>query len=326
MREKILITGVAGFIGSSLLESLIKEGCQVIGIDCFNEYYSPEDKRENLKNAVKNPGKEQFVLMEGDIRNQEWLEDIFLTHKPDVVVHLAACVGVRNSIEEPLLYTEVNIEGTLYVLEAMRKSRCNRLVFASSSSVYGNSNQEMFRENDKTDTPISPYGFTKKAGELLCYTYADLYSLKIACLRFFTVYGPKQRPDLAIYKFINCMVNNKEIPLFGDGNTKRDYTFIDDIVLGIKKSVDWTKREEARYEIFNLGGNHTISLLHMVKVLEKVTGKKAKINKKPMEPGDVYKTAGDISKAKKILGYNPTIDFEQGIEKFYEWYRKEGNP
>lgn len=323
MRETILITGVAGFIGSSLLENLLKDGYKVIGIDNFNEYYPSERKRNNLKEAIKNSIEGQFELAEGDIRNQEWIEEILLARRPDAVVHLAACVGVRNSIEEPKMYIEVNVDGTLNILEAMKKSNCNRMIFASSSSVYGSSNKDVFQEIDRTDFPISPYALTKKAGELLCYTYAHLYSLKIACLRFFTVYGPKQRPDLAIYKFLDIMENSGEVPFFGDGSTKRDYTFIDDIVRGIRKSIDWTKKENSKIEIFNLGGNHTISLIEMVEILEKVTGKQAKLVRKPLEPGDMYKTAADISKATKVLEYQPSTDFESGIKKFYEWYQQE---
>lgn len=316
--SKILITGGAGFIGSHLAEALLKKKEEILILDNFNDYYDPQIKRTNIK-EIEAIGK--LTLIEGDIRHSQFLEQLFSNHKIDVVVHLAAMAGVRPSIENPLLYNDVNITGTLNLLEMCKMHNISKFVFASSSSIYGNNKKIPFSETDRVDNPISPYAATKKAGELLCHTYHSLYHINIACLRFFTVYGPRQRPDLAIHKFTELIQHNKPIPFYGDGSTKRDYTYIDDIIDGITKAINWLYQGEGKYEIFNLGESETISLSQMVKTIEKALGKKAILKILPMQPGDVNQTNAHILKAKEILGYNPTTDFERGIQKFINWYK-----
>ena len=317
---KIIVTGSAGFIGSHLCEKLIKNH-DVIGVDNFCDFYSPDLKEKNLENLVKS---EKFQLARVDIRDQVSLEKIFQNNKIDTVIHLAAMAGVRPSLENPKLYNEVNISGTLNLLECCKKFNIKKFLFASSSSVYGNNKKVPFAEDDVVDFPISFYASTKKSGELICYTYHHLYQISVACLRFFTVYGSRQRPDLAIRKFTELISEDQPISMFGDGSTKRDYTYIDDIVDGICKALDFINKNEA-YEIFNLGESQTISLKNMISTIEKALGKKAIIERKPMQPGDVYQTYANITKSKKILGYNPQTDFETGIRKFIEWYKEETN-
>ena len=315
----IVVTGGAGFIGSNLCEMLCRTEHRIISIDNFNDFYNPEIKHQNIA-EVEKASKGEFISLQGDIRDKAFINDVFKKYKPEGIIHLAAYAGVRPSIKNPVMYADVNINGTVTLLESMRDNGVNKMIFASSSSVYGNSDKVPFSENDSVDYPISPYAATKKAGELLCYTYSHLFDMQIACLRFFTVYGRRQRPDPAIHKFLKLIDEGGEITLFGDGNTRRDYTYIDDILDGIMKTWKWLVNG-GRYDIFNLGESHTISLKEMVETIEKVFGKKAKIKEGPMMPGDVKRTYADNSKAIKILGYSPQTDFTEGIHKFVEWYR-----
>ncbi|MCD6116193.1 GDP-mannose 4,6-dehydratase [bacterium] len=312
---KILVTGGAGFIGSHLTEYLLKEGHFVVCIDNFNNYYDPLIKRHNIKNAM---GSGNYLLEEGDICDVSFIEDIFNKHKFDSVIHLAARAGVRPSIENPKLYQKVNIEGTVTLLDASVRYNVNKFVLASSSSVYGNNKKHPFSESDNVDFPISPYAATKKACELLAYTYHSIYSISVSCLRFFTVYGPRQRPDMAIHKFTRLISEGKRIPIYGDGTTKRDYTFISDIVDGIVRSLDKCKG----YNIYNLGESRTVELGYLISLIENAVGKKANIEYLPMQPGDVDLTYADVSKAKKELGYNPSVPIEEGIVRFAEWFKK----
>ncbi len=325
MNKNILVTGGAGFIGSHLCEKLLIEGNIVIIIDNFNDFYDPHIKRKNIeeiKNTMKKNGIEEdkLILFEGDFRNTEFLDEVFNSNEVDTVVHLAAMAGVRPSIENPQLYYDVNITGTLNILEQCRMKNIKKFVFASSSSVYGNNEKVPFAETDIVDNPISPYAATKKSGELMCHTYHHLYNMSIACLRFFTVYGPRQRPDLAIHKFTNLIKNNEPIPFFGDGSTSRDYTYIEDIIDGIVKSIEWTDDNENSFDVFNLGGDKTVSLKEMVETIETTLSTTAIINKLPMQPGDVNRTCADISHSNKTIGYRPRTSFKEGIEKFVKWY------
>lgn len=322
--KTIVVTGGAGFIGSSLVDKLLINNNRVIIIDNFNDFYNPKIKEgniEEIKNNMKNNKIEEnkLSIYRVDIRDKEEINKIFSENKIDIIVHLAAMAGVRPSIDQPELYYDVNINGTLNLLEASRNNNIKKFVFASSSSVYGNNEKVPFSERDAVDNPISPYAATKKSGELLCHTYHHLYNMSVACLRFFTVYGPRQRPDLAIHKFTKLIMEGKEIPFFGDGSTQRDYTYIDDIVDGIIKVIEWIDESNKKYEVFNLGESQTISLKEMVETIEKVLGKKAIKNILPMQPGDVMRTNADISKSKEVLGYNPSTDFNLGINKFIQW-------
>ncbi len=309
----ILITGGAGFIGSHLTERLLARQNKIVVVDNFNTYYDPEIKRQNLRAAQKS---DKFSLYEADIRDEKKLEAIFAENKFDVIVHLAARAGVRPSLIDPLLYQDVNVHGTMNLLELAKKYRVPKFVFASSSSVYGNNKKVPFSESDNVDFPVSPYAATKKAGELIGYTYHHLYHFSFIGIRFFTVYGPRQRPDMAIHKFTRLIDEDREIPVFGDGSSRRDYTFVDDIVDGITAIVD----KSEGYDIFNLGDSRTIGLLEMIKTIEKALGKKANLRWLPMQPGDVPTTFADISKAQKKLGYEPKVLFEEGIERFVDWY------
>ncbi len=313
----ILITGGAGFIGSTLADKLIKENNKVIVIDNFNDYYSPELKEKNVFHNLTNPN---YSLYRNDICDKDAVEKIFEENKIDCVVHIAASAGVRASISNPELFVQSNIAGTINILEAMRKNNVKKMFFASSSSVYGNCKAEKFSEDLKVTEPISPYAATKSACEQFLYTYSKLYDIQSICLRFFTVFGPRQRPDLAIRKFIELIEQDKPIPVYGDGTTMRDYTYIDDIVSGIMSAI---KYDKTSYEIINLGGGSPVTLNEMIETIEKVLGKNAKIDRLPMQPGDVDKTVSDITKAKSLLGYEPKTTFEEGIRKFIEW-RKDG--
>ena len=326
MSNTILVTGGAGFIGSNLCDYLLKNNHKIIIIDNFNNFYNPEIKRTNIaeiKNLMKisNITNDNLIIKEGDIRDINFLTEVFTSYKIDIVVHLAAMAGVRPSIIDPLLYNEVNIGGTLNLLDLCNKFGINKFILASSSSVYGNNKKLPFIESDSVDFPISPYAATKKSGELLCHVYSHLYGINIACLRFFTVYGPRQRPDLAIYKFTKLMLREKEICIFGDGTTERDYTYIDDIIQGIDKAITWASTGTHKYEVFNLGRSDTIMLKYMVQRLEAEIGVKANIKYLPMQPGDVTITYADISKSKKILGYNPLTKFNHGISEFVKWFK-----
>lgn len=308
---RTLVTGVAGFIGSCTAKELLKQGHSVIGIDNFNDYYNPEFKKENIKDL-------KIKLHTIDVRDYLKLEQIFKENKIDKVVHLAAMVGVRPSIINPFIYEDVNIKGTLNLLELARINNIQKFIFASSSSVYGNMDKVPFSEEDAANSQISPYAMTKKAGELLCHTYSSLYKISAICLRFFTVYGPAGRPDMAPYKFIDRIANDKEIEMYGDGSTKRDYTYVTDVVFGILKSMEL----DSDYEIINLGCGNPIKLKDFIKTIEKNLGKKAMIAQKEMQQGDVKQTYADISKARKLLSYNPKINIEEGIKIFCDWYMK----
>jgi UDP-glucuronate 4-epimerase len=316
MAIRIFVTGAAGFIGSNLVDALLESGNKVFGIDNFDTYYERSIKEGNIRNAKNH---QEFQFKEGDIRDGTFLNNCFAKFNPDLIVHLAAKAGVRPSIINPQDYYDVNVMGTLNLLETMRKHNVRKIIFASSSSVYGNNTKVPFSEADNVDYPISPYAASKKAGELLCHTYTHLFSFDVYCLRFFTVYGPRQRPDLAIHKFTKALFNNETIPLYGDGTTKRDYTHISDILQGIMSSIDRIKHLTG-YNIFNLGESRTISLIELVKLLEKYTGRKAKLNYLPLQDGDVSQTYADISKAREILKYSPGISIEKGLEDFTKWY------
>jgi len=312
---KALITGGAGFIGSHLAERLLRLGYAVSIIDDLNDYYSPELKRKNLAEISE---KGAYAFHEVDIRDPARVLAIVRSENPDVIVHLAARAGVRPSLEEPLLYEEVNVRGTLNLLEACRAANIKKFVLASSSSIYGISNQVPFREDDYAVMPVSPYAATKVAGEKLCYTYSHLYGLSVVCLRFFTVYGPRQRPDLAIRKFTEMIDQGKSIPVFGDGSAGRDYTFVNDTVSGIVAAMHYP----CAFETFNLGNSHPISLNLMIHTIEEALGRKATIRRLPDQPGDVPITYADISKAVRLLGYAPATRFNEGVHRFVEWYRQ----
>jgi UDP-glucuronate 4-epimerase len=311
---RILVTGGAGFIGSHLVERLLGRGDTVVALDNLNDYYSPAIKRANLAQALKSPA---YTFVEGDILDTGLLDDLFARHTFDVVVHLAARAGVRPSLKDPVLYEQVNCRGTLNLLQCMRNKGVRRFVFASSSSVYGNVKVIPFREDARVDQPVSPYAATKAAGELYCYNYFHLYGISANCLRFFTVYGPRQRPDMAIHKFTALIDQGKPLPFYGDGGTERDYTFFTDIIDGVVASID----RDLGYEIFNLGESRTTRLSQLVTIIEESLGKKAVLDRQPMQPGDVQMTCADVSKAKRLLGYNPTTPVEAGIPRFVEWYR-----
>ena len=313
-----LITGGAGFIGSSLSERLIKEGNRVVAIDNFCDFYNPTIKENNVKELIKNSN---FKLYRNDIRDKEAVKKIFEENNIDIVMHLAAMAGVRPSIENPVLYQEVNCMGTQNILEEMKAYNVKNLVMASSSSVYGNCKEVPFKENMIVDFAISPYAATKKANEVMTHVYHKLFDMNVIMLRFFTVYGPKQRPDLAINKFTRLMLEDKEIPMFGDGTTSRDYTYIDDIVDGIIRSCNYVENNNDVYEILNLGNSSPVSLKEMINTIGQAIGVEPKIKQLPMQPGDVDRTFADISKAKKLIGYNPKTSFKEGIENFVEWYK-----
>lgn len=314
-----LITGGAGFIGSSLADDLLEKNNRVVVIDNFCDFYDPQIKENNIKNALK---KENYKLYRGDIRDKYLLNKIFNENNIDIVVHLAAMAGVRPSIENPVLYQEVNCLGTQNILECMKEKRIMNLVMASSSSVYGNSKTVPFKESDIVDFAISPYAATKKANEVMTHVYHKLYNMNVIMLRFFTVYGPRQRPDLAINKFTRLMLEGKKIPMFGDGSTSRDYTYIGDIVDGIERSVNYCLNNSNVYEILNLGNSSPVSLKEMINIIGKCLNVVPDIEELPMQPGDVDRTFACIDKAKDMIGYNPQTPFEEGIKKFVKWYRR----
>ena len=311
-----LITGGAGFIGSTLVERLLKEGNKVIVADNFNDFYNPEIKEKNIQPFLESPN---FQVCRVDIRDKEGVEHIFEENKVDFIMHLAAMAGVRPSIENPVLYQDVNGIGTQNILEAARKYGVKKLALASSSSVYGNCKEIPFREDMIVDYAISPYAATKKANEVMAHVYRKLFGMDIVMLRFFTVYGPKQRPDLAINKFTRMMLDGEKIPMFGDGSTSRDYTYVDDIVNGICKTFEYLNDNSGVYEIINLGSNNPISLKEMIATIGEVLGVEPKIEQLPMQPGDVDRTYADISKARELLGYKPSISFKEGVKKFIDW-------
>jgi UDP-glucuronate 4-epimerase len=313
--KTILVTGAAGFIGSHLCEALLGRGLRVIGFDSFDSFYDPAVKRRNVSALLAKP---EFYLVEGDIRDSDAVEQAF-GRGVDAVVHLAARAGVRPSIEDPLLYQDVNVCGTCMLLEAARRHGLKRFIFGSSSSVYGNNEKVPFAEADPVDHPISPYAATKKAGELLCHTYHHLFGLNVTCLRFFTVYGARQRPDLAIHKFTRLIEAGKPIPVFGDGSMMRDHTYIDDIIAGILAAIDRCDG----YRIYNLGESQPVSLRDLIAAIERALGKNAVINRLPLQPGDVDKTFADLTRARAELGFRPTMNLEEGLQRFVAWFRGE---
>ncbi|MEQ1642931.1 MAG: GDP-mannose 4,6-dehydratase [Pyrinomonadaceae bacterium] len=318
-KKNILVTGGAGFIGSHLVAKLLSEGTwSVTVVDDFNDFYSPEIKRANVAEHLKSP---DYRLVEADIRDSVALESLFNETKFDVIVHLAARAGVRPSLAEPKLYTETNINGTVNLLELAREHGIKQFVFGSSSSVYGINAKVPFAEEDRIHQPISPYAATKAAGELICHTYSHLYDIRCVCLRFFTVYGPGQRPDLAIYKFSKLITEGKPIQMFGDGTARRDYTYVDDIIQGVRAAIDY---DRSIYEVFNLGESQTTQLKDLISLLERSLDAHAIIDHQPTQPGDVPITFADISKSKELLGYNPTTKIADGIPKFVEWFRSSG--
>ncbi|MBN1948775.1 MAG: GDP-mannose 4,6-dehydratase [Candidatus Cloacimonetes bacterium] len=315
---KILITGIAGFIGSHLGEKLVQEH-RIVGLDNFNDFYPPEQKWQNVHYLQQ---KGRFTLVQGDIRNRQFLAELFTRENFDLVIHLAAMAGVRPSIANPVLYTEVNVGGTQNLLEICRELGVKKFILASSSSIYGNNRKLPFAEDDKVDNPISPYAATKRAAELLCSVYHQLFGLSILALRFFTVYGPRQRPDLAIIKFARKIMAGEPIPVFGDGSSSRDYTYVDDIIDGIEQAVEYLSGHVC-WEIFNLGESRTISLLEMIAALEKGLGIQARKEFLPTQPGDVQITYADLHKSRQVLGYDPSTGFEQGIAKFLNWLQEQ---
>jgi len=318
--KRVLLTGGAGFIGSHLAEALLERGHQLAIIDNLDDFYDPIRKRDNLE-QIRRRG--NFEFFEVDICHSGNLRDAFHHVRPDLVIHLAARAGVRPSIEQPSVYEKVNIAGTVNVLELARESRIERIIFGSSSSVYGGTNRVPFSEDDAVLRPMSPYAATKLAGELMCYTYASLYRIQTLCLRFFTVYGPRQRPDLAIHKFTALLEAGKPIPVFGDGSMGRDYTFVDDIVAGILSSLEYRFAPDAvPFEVFNLGNSHPVTLSELIQSIETATGRVAVRDPKPLQPGDVPLTWANIEKASRLLGYRPRTRTEDGLQKFVAWYRE----
>lgn len=319
MNKTYLVTGGAGFIGSSLADFLLKKDYKVVVIDNFCDFYDPSIKRNNVNDNLDNPN---YKLYEIDLRCKSDVEKVFRENKIDVVIHLAAMAGVRPSIENPILYQEVNCIGTQNLLEVMKEYGVKNLVMASSSSVYGNNKKVPFKETDIVDYAISPYAATKKSNEVMTHVYHKLFNMNVIMLRFFTVYGPRQRPDLAINKFTRLMLNDEEVTMFGDGTTSRDYTYIDDIVSGIYSSINYVLNNNDVYEIVNLGNSSPISLKEMINTIAEVLNKEPKIKEMPMQQGDVDIAYADISKAKEMLNYDPKTPFKEGIEKFVKWYKE----
>ena len=310
---RILVTGGAGFIGSHLCERLLRDGYAVAIVDDLNDFYSPSLKRANLE-AVMEAGPATFH--HADICDEEKMLTIARQQRPEAIIHLAARAGVRPSLENPLLYEQVNVRGTTVLLEVARHLGIPKFVFASSSSIYGIANRVPFSEEDTVNLPISPYAATKISGEKICYTYSHLYNIRTVCLRFFTVYGPRQRPDLAIRKFAELITAGKPIPVFGDGSSGRDYTFYSDTIDGVIAALDY----DCGYEVFNLGNSHPIDLETLIRTLEESLGRKAIVQRLPDQPGDVPITYADISRAQRLLGYSPRVPFREGIDAFVSWF------
>ena len=317
MSHTLLVTGAAGFIGSHLVDRLLPTGARVVGFDNLCDFYDPALKRDHLADALRN---QRFTLIEADLRDRSAVFRAFEEHRPDIVVHLAAMAGVRPSIENPAHYAAVNLDGTVHLLDTAVAHGAQRFVFASSSSVYGNNDKVPFAEDDNVDHPISPYAATKKAGELIGHTYWHLHRLPLVALRFFTVFGPRQRPDLAIGKFLRLVADDRPIPMFGDGSTSRDYTYIDDIIDGVVAAID-KATPETGYRVYNLGGSSPVTLSEMIAAIGRVVGKEPKIEPKPMQPGDVSRTWADLTRSKAELGYDPQTPLEAGIERQWAWMR-----
>ena len=314
--KRFLITGGAGFIGSHLVDRLLTSDVeQITVVDDFNDFYEPEIKRRNISSHLKDS---RYQLVEADIRDGAALEQTFANSQFDCIVHLAARAGVRPSLDQPRLYNETNVNGTLNLLELARQHGIKQFVFGSSSSVYGINAKVPFSEDDPIRQPISPYAATKGAGELLCHSYSHLYGIRCVCLRFFTVYGPRQRPDLAIHKFARLISEGKPIPVFGDGTTRRDYTYIDDIIDGVVAAINYDK---SNYEVINLGESRTVELRELIALLEKELDAHAIIDRQPPQPGDVPQTFADITRARDLLGYNPQTQIEDGLHRFVDWFR-----
>ncbi len=326
----VIVTGAAGFIGSHLCAALLQRGSNVLGIDNFDPFYPRAAKLANL-GPLKNSAPHQFQLIEADIRNAPDMHKAFDRARPDAVFHLAALAGVRPSIAEPARYFSVNIDGLIGVLEAARAANCRNVIFASSSSVYGNNKKVPFAEDDFVDEPISPYAATKRAGELICHTYAHLFNMRIAALRFFTVYGPAQRPDLAIARFMRLIADGEDVPMFGDGSTSRDYTYIDDIIQGILAASEKVRSDTKSsivnrqssipsgfFRIYNLGNSHPVTLAQMIDSIAKTVGKPARIKRLPMQPGDVERTWADLTRSQTELQYRPQISFPEGLKRQWQ--------
>lgn len=315
-RDRILLTGAAGFIGSHLAERLLAHGARVVGVDNFDPFYSPEEKRRNLAGALEH---RDFRLVEADCAEPHVLDAALGAEDFDAIVHLAAKAGVRPSIQDPLGYTRANVIATQRLLELAKERGIGRFVFGSSSSVYGNNEKVPFAEDDPVDRPISPYAATKRAGELICRTYHHLYGIGLLSLRFFTVYGPRQRPDLAIRKFGTLMLRGESIPMFGDGTSERDYTWIDDILDGVTAAIDRTRAVSGEFEIVNLGESRTTTLRRLIELIGEALDIEPRIDRLPAQPGDVRRTYADVSKARRLLGYEPSTPVEEGIPRFAAW-------
>lgn len=313
--SRIVVTGGAGFIGSHVCEALLARGDEVLALDNFDDFYDAAAKRRNLQAVLTNP---RFALVHGDVRDAHVLGSV-IDRRTDAVVHLAARAGVRPSIAQPLLYFDVNVRGTMILLETCRPFSGLKLIFASSSSVYGNRREVPFRESDRVDDPVSPYAASKKAGELLCHTYHHLHGLPVTCLRFFTVYGPRQRPDLAIHKFARLIEAGMPIPMYGDGTNMRDFTYVDDVVDGVVRAIDRC----AGYHIYNLGESRPVTILQLVQLLEELLGRRATIERRPPQPGDVERTFADVELAQRELGFSPRTELRDGLKRFVAWLRSE---
>lgn len=314
-REVILVTGGSGFIGSHLCEKLVDLGMETVNLDNFHDNYDPILKEKNISSLLDNPS---YHLYRGDIRDNRMLDRIFTKYPIGVIIHLAALAGVRQSLAQPRDYVAVDIEGTVNLLEYAAKYQIRRFLFGSSSSVYGD-NPVPFKESDRLERPLSPYAAAKIAGEIFCRTYHQLYGLSIGCLRFFTVYGPRQRPEMAIHQFTKLIDSGLEVPLFGDGNSERDYTYIDDIIRGTLGALE----AEYSLEVFNLGNSKTTTLWELVKLIGDTLGKQPRIKKLPVQLGDVPRTWADLSHSSQILGYQPQVEIKEGIKRFVDWYRSQ---
>jgi len=314
MSQKILLTGGAGFIGSHVARRLLARGDSIVALDDFNDFYDPALKRAN---AAEFAGRDDWQLVEGDIRDAALVDGLFRDERFDAVIHLAARAGVRPSLKEPILYEDVNCIGTLRLLEAARHHGPSNFVFASSSSVYGINEKVPFAEKDPVDLPISPYATTKRTGELLCFNYSHLYGLHTSCLRFFTVYGPSQRPEMAIAKFTDLLARGESVPLYGTGQSRRDYTYIDDIVDGVVAALDLAPQ----FEIFNLGGSQTTALIDLVNWIADELDVEPRLEMLPEQPGDVPITFADVTKAREMLGYEPKVPIREGLRRYVAWYR-----
>lgn len=320
-----LVTGAAGFIGSHVAQALLAQNVSVIGVDNLDDFYDPTLKRANVQELQRTaPSPEAFEFLALDIRDEAGVARVMRERKPDLIVHLAARAGVRPSIEQPALYADVNVVGTLRLLEAARACACERFLLASSSSVYGEAERAPFAETHSCLKPVSPYAATKRSCELLAHTYHHLYGMKIACLRFFTVFGPRQRPDLAISRFMRLAAQGEPIPMFGDGSTSRDYTYIDDIVAGVLSAA--REIDAHGYRIWNLGGAHPVTLRDMIDAIARTTGKALRVNQLPMQPGDVTRTYADLSRSERELGYSPSTTFDEGLANHWTWLQQHDSP